>query len=274
MPFQPTGGEAAELEGTPAPAQAVGTGSNGRGSQAMPEADTFSERMTFAVLIDGDNAQPALIKEMLEEVGRHGVPTIRRVYGDWGKDHMGGWSKVIHEYALQPIQTSSFVAGKNSTDASLIIDAMDILYSGNVEAFCIVSSDSDYTHLVMRLREAGKFVMVIGNKQRTASPLIRSTNLFVDPRNLTSDGQDEATAEGLDKARQLLTRAYELTEGDDGWAELGALGDMLRQLDSSFDLREYGAEKLLDLIEANDDLFEIRRERDSGPSPVYIRKRD
>jgi uncharacterized protein (TIGR00288 family) len=239
----------------------------------MSEPDAFQDRETFAVLVDGDNAQPALIKEMLEEIGRHGIPTIRRVYGDWGKDHMNGWDKVMHEYALQPIQTSSFVAGKNSTDASMIIDAMDILYSGNVDAFCIISSDSDYTHLVMRLREAGKFVMVIGNKDRTASPLIRATNLFVDPRNLTHDGTEaDTSAEGLQKARQLLTRAYELTEGDDGWAELGALGDMLRQLDSSFDLREYGADKLLDLIEANDDLFEVRRERDQGPSPVYIRK--
>ncbi len=239
----------------------------------MSEPDAFQDRETFAVLVDGDNAQPALIKEMLEEVGRHGIPTIRRVYGDWGKDHMNGWDKVMHEYALQPIQTSSFVAGKNSTDASLIIDAMDILYSGNVDAFCIISSDSDYTHLVMRLREAGKFVMVIGNKERTASPLIRATNLFVDPRNLTATTSGSSQGvEGLEKARQLLTRAYELTEGDDGWAELGALGDMLRQLDSSFDLREYGADKLLDLIEANDDLFEVRRERDQGPSPVYIRK--
>lgn len=239
----------------------------------MSEPDAFQDRETFAVLVDGDNAQPALIKEMLEEVGKHGIPTIRRVYGDWGKDHMNGWDKVMHEYALQPIQTSSFVAGKNSTDASLIIDAMDILYSGNVDAFCIISSDSDYTHLVMRLREAGKFVMVIGNKDRTASPLIRATNLFVDPRNLTATaGSSDGAVEGLEKARQLLTRAYELTEGDDGWAELGALGDMLRQLDSSFDLREYGAEKLLDLIEANDDLFEVRRERNHGPSPVYIRK--
>lgn len=238
----------------------------------MSEPDAFQDRETFAVLIDGDNAQPALIKEMLEEVGRHGIPTVRRVYGDWGKDHMNGWQKVMHEYALQPIQTSSFVSGKNSTDASLIIDAMDTLYAGNVDAFCIISSDSDYTHLVMRLREAGKFVMVIGNKERTASPLIRATNLFVDPRNLTATMSGSKSAEGLDKARQLLTRAYELTEGDDGWAELGALGDMLRQLDSSFDLREYGAEKLLDLIEANDDLFEVRRERKQGPSPVYIRK--
>ncbi len=242
----------------------------------MGEPDAFQDRPRFAVLIDGDNAQPALIKEMLEEVGRHGVPTIRRVYGDWGKEHMNGWGKVIHEYALQPMQTSSFVAGKNSTDASMIIDSMDILYSENVQAFCIISSDSDYTHLVMRMREEGKFVMVIGNKDRTASPLIRACNLFVDPRNLTattSSGRP-TRAQGLDRARQLLTRSYELVEGDDGWAELGALGDMLRQLDSSFDLREFGAEKLLDLIEANDDLFEVRRERKSGPSPVYIRKKE
>lgn len=245
----------------------------------MSELDRVEGRARFAVLIDGDNASPNQIKEMLEEVGRHGVPTVRRVYGDWTKEHMNGWNKVLHEYALQPMQSASFVAGKNSTDAAMMIDSMDLLYESNVEAFCIISSDSDYTPLVLRLREAGKFVMVIGHKDRTANPLIRASNLFVDPRNLEfqpTEKPKETKPTGdqqWDELRNLMLRAYELVEGDDGWAEMGRLGEMLRQLDSSFDYREYGAEKLLDLVEAHADLFEIKRERQSGPSPVYIRRK-
>jgi len=147
--------------------------------------DTFTEEKSrkIALLIDGDNAQPTLISDILAEVGKYGLITIRRIYGDWTTVNMAGWKKVLHENAIQPVQQFRYTVGKNATDSALIIDAMDILHGRLVDGFCIVSSDSDYTRLATRIREAGYFVMGIG-KRSTPKAFINACNVFIYTENL------------------------------------------------------------------------------------------
>ena len=140
-------------------------------------------KFNIAVLIDGDNAQAKLIKEIVEEVSKYGKVTIRRIYGDWTKPQMNSWKEIINQFSISPIQKFSYTTGKNSTDSSLIIDAMDILHSGSVEGFCIVSSDSDYTGLAKRIREQGLFVMGIGRKN-TPIAFVNSCEIFTYSENL------------------------------------------------------------------------------------------
>ena len=142
-----------------------------------------SPEIRFAVLIDGDNAQPALVVDVLKEVAKYGKITIRRVYGDWTSRQMETWKKHLPQNAVQPVQQFQNTVGKNATDSAMIIDAMDLLYGGNVEGFAIVSSDSDYTRLAIRLREDGKFVVGIG-KMQTPEPFVRACDLFVYTENL------------------------------------------------------------------------------------------
>jgi uncharacterized LabA/DUF88 family protein len=140
-------------------------------------------KFNLAVLIDGDNAQAKLIKEILEEVSKYGKATIRRIYGDWTTPHMNSWKEIINQYSINPIQKFSYASGKNSTDSALIIDAMDILHSESAEGFCIVSSDSDYTGLAKRIREEGLFVMGIGRKTTPIS-FVNSCEIFTFSENL------------------------------------------------------------------------------------------
>lgn len=248
----------------------------------MPDPSDSSERRRLAVLIDGDNAQPKLLDAVLEEAAKHGMPTVRRIYGDWTSQKMEGWKKIMHVHAVTPMQQFRYIAGKNSTDAAMIIDAMDLLYSENVEGFVLVSSDSDYTRLATRLREAGKFVMGIGEK-KTPAPLVKACQIFVYTENL-GDGAGETGApqrqrqprRAASKTEEkqltdLLRRAFDLVEEEDGWTHLGRMGEALMQLDPGFDPRTYGAKKLFDLIREQKDLFEVRHEKAGGRSQVYIR---
>jgi len=145
-----------------------------------------NSKFNIAVLIDGDNAQAKLIKEIIEEVSIYGKATIRRIYGDWTNPHMNSWKEKINQYSISPIQKFSYTSGKNSTDSSLIIDAMDILYAGNIDGFCIVSSDSDYTGLAKRIREEGLFVMGIG-KRTTPIAFVNSCEIFTFTENLITE---------------------------------------------------------------------------------------
>lgn len=253
----------------------------------MPnETGVAPTRRRLAVLIDGDNAQPSLIDPMLEESSRHGVPTVRRVYGDWTSQRMEGWKKVMHVHAVQPIQQFRYVAGKNSTDAAMIIDAMDVLYARNVDGFVLISSDSDYTRLATRLREAGMFVMGIGEK-KTPAPLVKACELFVYTENLAAAQRqrrgrraerpaarapEEPASE--DDLEDLLGRAFDLVEEEDGWTHLGRMGEALLKIDPGFDPRTYGSTRLLDLIQRSKDLFDIRQDKAGGRSQVYVRRRD
>lgn len=228
------------------------------------------------MLVDGDNISPALLKQMLDEVRDEGRPIIRRVYGDWTQQSMAPWKAVLHEFAFQPIQQFRYIAKGNSTDCAMIIDAMDILHEGSVNAFCLVSSDSDYTRLATRLQESDMFVMGIG-KRDSAVALQRACNRFVSTDLLeaisappakpakAAKGAPPAPAPSpgiIDEpqaARPLIARAFDLASGPDGVALLAALGNKLMEIDPSFDTRAFGKKKLLDLVDALKEDFVIER---------------
>ncbi len=244
------------------------------------EGDGKAEnRMRLAVLIDGENAQPSLLEQMLDEVGKHGTITIRRIYGDWTTSQMSQWKELLHTHAVQPIQQFRYTAGKNSTDSALIIDAMDILHNGNVEGFCIISSDSDYTRLATRLREEGRFVIGIG-KRTTPLSFVRGCNVFVFTQNLVSEESEAALSQRTPQEegketdtgylKELLLRAYDLSVQEDGWAYLAQVGNLLSQLDPSFDPRTYGKKRLMDVLSSFNGLFEIKKIGQAGNPSVYV----
>jgi hypothetical protein len=242
-----------------------------------------SRRM--AVLIDGDNAQPSMINKMLAEASRYGTLTIRRIYGDWTTANMGGWKDNLQSYAIQPIQQFRYTIGKNATDSAMIIDAMDLLFSGVVDGFCLVSSDSDYTRLATRIREKGFFVMGIGQK-KTPRAFVSACDVFVYTENLVprvkpaprrlklkqAPVQEKEPEPSTPDPTPLLKQAFEIAVQEDGWAFLGTLGHHLRQLDPGFDARTYGHSQLSTLVKANTKLFEIREEKaEEGNSVIYVR---
>ena len=238
----------------------------------------------LALLIDGDNAQAALLPQMLTEVNKYGMATIRRVYGDWTEPQMKGWKEALNVYALQLVQQFRYTKGKNATDSALIIDAMDILYTAGIDGFCLVSSDSDFTRLATRIREKNLFVMGIG-KESTPRPFVDACNVFVYTENLTKsvEAPGESAAkpaadQAADKARsskdaqalkKLLAAAFELAVQDDGWATLSSMGSFLRQLDPGFDPRTYGHKQLLQLVEAHPKIIEVKNAPSNSNMPVY-----
>ncbi len=210
----------------------------------------------LAVLIDADNTSARLIKEMFEELAGYGTITVKRAYGDWTNPHLSGWRDVLLANAISPQQQFAYTTGKNATDSALIIDAMDLLYSGNVEGFAIVSSDSDFTPLATRLRESGKRVIGVGQR-KTPKAFVEACEKFVFIEVLAGDSgaTDQAlepAKDGLPPAIQsVLTKALNKVDtDDDDWASLSALGNHLNRTDPSFDSRNYGFGKLSDLIKA------------------------
>lgn len=252
-------------------------------------AEPFLEetRKRVALLIDGDNAQPSLIGKILTEVGKYGLITIRRIYGDWTTVNMSGWKNVLHENAIQPVQQFRYTVGKNATDSALIIDAMDILHSRLVDGFSIVSSDSDYTRLATRVREMGFFVMGIG-KRKTPKAFVNACNVFIYTENLVSLRPAEHEKKGTRKAPEreeeekspkldpvpLLKGAFDMAVQEDGWSNLGTMGFYLRQLDPGFDPRTYGHKQLSQLIKSYSQLFELRFRGESGQTDVYVRLKE
>ncbi|NPV85269.1 MAG: NYN domain-containing protein [Anaerolineae bacterium] len=254
----------------------------------MEETSENIKNKRLAMLIDGDNAQPSLIKDILAETGKYGLITIRRIYGDWTTANMGGWKDVLQEHAVQPIQQFRYTTGKNATDSAMIIDAMDILYEGIVDGFCLVSSDSDYTRLAMRIREKGFFVMGIG-KKTTPRAFVNACEVFVFTENLVAVSEPTRTkVQGSKKTAEaakpsmapaellpLLRRAFEAAMQDNGWASLGVLGSHLRQLDPSFDPRTYGYRQLSMLIQAYPDVFLFKEvKRKDGNSIISVKLKE
>lgn len=249
----------------------------------MRTAPEGVEGRRIAMLIDGDNAQPTLIENILAETGKYGLVTIRRIYGDWTTSNMKGWKDTLHGNAIQPIQQFRYTIGKNATDSAMIIDAMDILYEASVDGFCLVSSDSDYTRLATRIREKGIFVMGIG-KKTTPRSFVNACEVFVYTENLLSDAEfnkrakrQKSSKESADSPnpKPLLEKAFDLAAQDDGWAFLGVMGQHLRQLDPSFDPRTYGYKQLSLLIRANSDIFQIKESRQpNGTSIISIRMKE
>jgi len=239
--------------------------------------------MNLAVLIDGDNIPSAYLKEMLEEIAKYGNPTIKRIYGDWTKPHLSKWKKVLLENAITPIQQYGYTAGKNATDSAMIIDAMDILYTGRVTGFCLVSSDSDFTRLAVRLREAGMTVFGIGEK-KTPEPFIVSCDKFIYLEILhkqTEETEVKTTSETREKLKvdkitpkviSLISSTISDLEDEEGWAFLGEVGALLQKKQPNFDSRNYGYQKLTPLIKSIDK-FEIEQRKNSVGTRnlIYVR---
>lgn len=240
-------------------------------------------RNKVAMLIDGDNAQATLLPQMLVETGRHGQVTVRRIYGDWTTNSMNSWKEVLNFHAFQPIQQFRYTIGKNATDSAMIIDAMDILHSGVVDGFCLVSSDSDYTRLATRIRETGIFVMGIGEK-KTPKPFVNACDLFVYTENIAAEKkavqhkllQDKKSGKKKTEKEEadpmpILTQAFEMAVGQDGWAPLANMGNALYQLDPGFDPRTYGHKQLSRMIAKLKDRFDMRTQNLEGNNILYVR---
>jgi uncharacterized protein (TIGR00288 family) len=243
----------------------------------------------IALLIDADNSPASKIEEILDELANYGVINIRRAYGNWKSPHLKGWEAVLHDYAIQPMQQFAYTKGKGATDAAMIIDAMDLLYTKSLNGFCLVSSDSDFTPLVMRIRANGLKVFGFGEK-KTPEPFVNACSKFLYLENLGSPEsvavQEIQTAEtvtapaaprpatekmgakelrGNTRLVNMLRKAVEASADDEGWAGLGAIGQHISK-QASFDSRNFGYTKLKDLFQAIG-LFEIKK-MDKG---LYVR---
>jgi len=253
--------------------------------------------LRLAVLIDADNIPYSNVRGMLEEIAKYGTPTFKRIYGDWTRPTISGWKSVLLENAITPIQQYGYTKGKNSTDSALIIDAMDILYSGKVDGFCIVSSDSDFTRLATRLREAGMRVIGIGER-KTPHPFIVACDKFIYLEILRSaTNQPDTTPEikkrgkpvvkknnskkpeetdpqaAIKVVKRLIATSISDIADENGWAYLGDVGNLILKKQPDFDPRNFGFPKLTPLIRSLD--FEID-ERESGQNNIkhiYIRNR-
>ncbi|MFO1503237.1 MAG: NYN domain-containing protein [Steroidobacteraceae bacterium] len=219
----------------------------------------------LAILIDADNANPAIVKGLIDEVAKFGRATVRRIYGDWTTPNLGKWKESLLEHSIQPMQQFAYTKGKNATDSTMIIDAMDLLYAGNLDGFCIVSSDSDFTRLASRLKESGKRVYGFGEK-KTPRPFVAACDRFIYTEVFTRvEGQaapQRKKAEELDRDRDFLDLvggAVDDATDDSGWAHLGAVGSILTKKEPDFDSRNYGYGKLSDLLDASKH-FEVKRQ--------------
>ncbi len=240
----------------------------------------------LAVLIDADNAQPAIVDVLLAEIAKYGTAHVKRAYGDWTTGTLRGWKDQLLAQSIQPIQQFAYTRGKNATDAAMVIDAMDLLYSGRFDGFCIVSSDSDFTRLAARIRESGLTVYGFGER-KTPKPFVAACDKFIYIENLGyAEGAVEPAGEPLDRttrasAAQLkadnalvsrLRNAIEAASDDDGWAPLASVGQIITNQSPDFDSRTYGYAKLSDLMAATT-LFELeRRSPGEGKSTVIYAK--
>lgn len=237
----------------------------------------------IAILIDGDNAQSALIEHIVVEAGRFGNATVRRVYGDWTTSNMKSWKEILNSYAFQPIQQFRYTIGKNATDSAMIIDAMDILHKEQVDGFCLVSSDSDYTRLATRIRESGKLVVGIG-RQLTPRAFVSACDVFIYTENLEErEKQKQEAARKQQKKEQLNPTEIDLIENinqaidmvgtdDDGWTSLSEVGTALRRIDPGFDPRTYGSKQLAQLVRTKKSAFELKKP--AGKSVILIRSKE
>jgi uncharacterized LabA/DUF88 family protein len=228
----------------------------------MPNPEEASAAL--AILIDADNANPAIVKGLIDEVAKFGRATVRRIYGDWTTPNLGKWKESLLEHSIQPIQQFAYTKGKNATDSTMIIDAMDLLYAGNLDGFCIVSSDSDFTRLASRLKESGKRVYGFGEK-KTPRPFVAACDRFIYTEVFTRvEGQapQRKASSELDRDRaflELVGGAVDDASDETGWAHLGAVGSILTKKEPDFDSRNYGYSKLSDLLDASKH-FEVKRQ--------------
>lgn len=248
-----------------------------------------NKELKLAVLIDAENVPSHHVKAMLEEITKYGVPTTKRIYGDWTKPQITGWKNVLLENAITPIQQYSYTSGKNSSDSAMIIDAMDLLYSEKVNGFCIVSSDSDFTRLAIRLRESGMKVIGIGEK-KTPNPFIIACDKFIFLEILSAQEEEETPGEvkggnfkpvrkslqSVDRETiNLISSTINDLADEDGWAFLGDVGSLINKKKPEFDPRNYGFTKLTPMLKSLTKHFEIdeRKKEKSNVRLIFIRIR-
>jgi uncharacterized protein (TIGR00288 family) len=266
----------------------------------LKKMSTTNKELKLAVLIDADNVPYSNVKGMMEEIAKFGTPTTKRIYADWTKPNANGWKSVLLEHAITPIQQYSYTVGKNSSDSAMIIDAMDLLYSDKVDGFCIVSSDSDFTRLAIRLRESGMKVIGIGEK-KTPNSFIVACDRFIyievldgatkkirkianTPIKLPKATTSKTTSKPVEKeivtkidiqTIELIEDTLEAIGDDDGWAFLGDVGNLISKKKPEFDPRNYGFSKLTPMLKSLTDILEIdERESDKkGIKHVFVRLR-
>lgn len=245
----------------------------------------LDEHKKIAVLIDADNAQYSKVKAILDEISAHGHIVIKRAYGDWSSEFLKNWKQSLNELAIQPIQQFAYTTGKNSTDASMIIDAMDLLYSNKFDAFALVSSDSDFTKLASRLRESEILVFGVGEKKTPISfrnacdDFIFTENLDVEPiiTSPVAPSTQEKDVKSSEKPAAtelipLLKKAWEQYQDDDGWANVAAAGSFVKRSTPDFDPRTYGAAKLPEIIKNLSNDFEMKKYKGKGTVTIVAYK--
>jgi uncharacterized LabA/DUF88 family protein len=255
--------------------------------QGVSETMAGENTARLAVLIDADNARPSITEGLLAEVAKYGTAHVKRAYGDWTGTSLKGWKDQLLTQSIQPIQQFAYTTGKNATDAAMVIDAMDLLYSGRFDGFCIVSSDSDFTRLAARLRESGLTVYGFGER-KTPQPFVAACDKFIYTENLTHPQSDVAPTETAAKPKTAtatqklkadtglvnqLRNAVEAASDDDGWAHLGSVGNIITKQRPDFDPRNYGYAKLSDLFTATT-LFDLDRRSPGDGKPAVLYTRD
>ena len=236
-----------------------------------------TDKEKLAVLIDADNAQPAIIDGLLAEVAKYGTAHVKRIYGDWTGTHLTRWKQTLLVHSIQPIQQFGYTQGKNATDSAMIIDAMDLLYTNRFDGFCIVSSDSDFTRLAARIRESGLTVYGFG-EHKTPEPFVKACDKFIYteilvPRDGSAPAAPPAVVGEAGKHKQLpglLRAAVDGSSDESGWASLAAVGNLIVKQAPDFDPRNYGFRKLSDLVESSR-LFDI--EERGTARMLYVRER-
>lgn len=238
---------------------------------------------TLAVLIDADNAAPAIVEGLLAEVAKYGVAAVKRIYGDWTRPNLSGWKERLLAHSIQPIQQFRYTVGKNATDSAMIIDAMDLLYTGRFDGFCIVSSDSDFTRLASRIREQGLMVYGFGER-KTPKPFVTACDKFIYADVLRADADADTEAEAAPAARRrstqelrqdsrlvrLLQSASQAVSDEDGWSTLGGIGNYIARQAPEFDSRSYGYGKLSELVSATN-LFEVETRNGGNNKTIWVR---
>ena len=238
----------------------------------------LDNRKKIAVLIDADNAQYSKVKAILDEISVHGHIVIKRAYGDWSSENLKNWKQILNELAIQPIQQFAYTTGKNSTDASMIIDAMDLLYSNKFGAFAVVSSDSDFTKLASRLRESEMFVFGVG-EMKTPISFRNACDDFILTENLGSETVKNGKKSSLTNQNSnvsdlipVLTKAWEEYQDDEGWANVAPVSGFVKRASPDFDPRSYGVTKLPEVITQLSDAFEMKKYKGKGTVNIIAYK--
>lgn len=256
----------------------------------MAEKSPTQQQRHLAVLIDADNAPAAIVEGLFEEIAKYGIASVRRIYGDWTGPQLSGWKKVLLDFSIQPIQQFAYTKGKNATDSSLIIDAMDLLYTQRFDGFCLVSSDSDFTRLAARLREEGLSVYGFG-EEKTPKPFVAACDKFIYTEilrdaptptpsvkpALDEDNKSTTTRKRPQKAPvDFIGKLIDDISDEDGWIALGPLGQNISKLRPAFDARLYGFRKLSELIRSHAKRFElqVRNSSSTGGEVLYVRNRN